>query len=87
MADRRFTDLELERTLAGDLPEERAIAIAAQATEADKARLAELEAEHAAFMGSIDLDNEVRRIQQRIERQQHEVKRPFWRVPTEAVAK
>ena len=43
--ERRFTDLELERSLAGDLsPARSSAALAAEATAADKARLAELEA-------------------------------------------
>jgi hypothetical protein len=64
MAERHFTDLELERKLAGDL----ARPFDAEATDADKARLGELEQEHAAFLSSIDVDAEVRRIQQRVER-------------------
>src|SRR5688572_24282599 len=64
MADRRFTDVELERQLAGDLPADRAFD--SQATAADRSRLAELRAEHEAFLRSVDVDNEVRRIQQRV---------------------
>ncbi len=68
MADRRFTDLELERSLAGDLSPARTTALSAEATPADRARLAELEAEHAAFLGSVDVELEVRRIEQRAAR-------------------
>jgi hypothetical protein len=64
MADRRLTDLELERWLAGDLPEPRRRA----ATDADRSRLEELRAEHAAFLGSIDLGAELRAIDQRVAR-------------------
>ena len=67
MADRTFTDLELERSLAGDLPPARMTAIETQSTDADRARLAELAAEHAAFLATVDVDAEVRRIQQRVE--------------------
>lgn len=63
MAERRFTDLELERSLAGELQ------LDTSASEADRARLAELRAGHAAFMASVDLDNEVKRIQQRVARE------------------
>jgi len=44
MADRRFTDVELERSLAGDLPAARAQLVERDATDADRARLAELRA-------------------------------------------
>ena len=85
MADRRFTDLELERQLAGDLPADRAFD--AQATDADRARLAELRAEHEAFLRSVDVDNEVKRIQQRVARAAPE-KRVWWRwlVPASTLA-
>jgi hypothetical protein len=85
MADRRFTDLELERQLAGDLPADRAFE--AQATDADRARLAELRAEHEGFLRSVDVDNEVKRIQQRVARAAPE-KRAWWRwlVPASALA-
>lgn len=87
MADRRFTDLELERQLAGDLPADRAFETTA--TDADRARLAELRAEHEAFMRSVDVDNEVRRIQQRVARAAPEpAARRWWRwlVPASALA-
>lgn len=85
MADRRFTDVELERQLAGDLPADRGFE--QQATDADRARLAELRAEHEAFLRGIDIDNEVRRIQQRVVRAAPE-KRAWWRwlVPASALA-
>jgi hypothetical protein len=72
MAERKLTDLELERELAGDLPAARI----AEATDADRARLAELRAESEAFLRSVDVDMEVRRIQQRVERAKPE--RPAW---------
>ena len=50
MADRQFTDLELERSLAGDLSPARTAALAAEATDADRARLAELAREHAEYL-------------------------------------
>lgn len=90
MADRRFTDLELERQLAGDLPADRAFD--AQATAADRARLAELRAEHEAFLRSVDVDNEVRRIQQRVansaaDSRQEKTKNWWkWLVPASALA-
>ncbi len=78
MADRKFTDLELERSLVGDLSAERASALALEATEADKIRLGELEAEHASYLEGIDVDHEVHRIIQRTERYKPEPRRPFW---------
>jgi hypothetical protein len=78
MAERRFTDLELERSLVGDLSAARASALATEATEADKQRLGELETEHAAFLQSVDVEAEVRRIEQRSERYKPEARRPFW---------
>lgn len=78
MADRKFTDLELERSLIGDLSPARADALAVEATEADKLRLTELAKDHAAFLGSVDVDAEVRRIEQRAERYKPEPRRPFW---------
>lgn len=85
MAERRFTDLELERQLAGDLPADRAFDT--QATDADRARLGELRAEHEAFMRTVDVDMEVKRIQQRVARATPE-KRAWWRwlVPASALA-
>lgn len=85
MADRRFTDIELERQLAGDLPASRAFDT--QATDADRARLGELRAEHEAFMRSVDVDNEVKRIQQRVARAAPE-KKVWWKwlVPASALA-
>ena len=68
MADRTLTDLELERQLAGDL----AAARFAEATDADRARLVELRAEHEAFLRSVDVDMEVKRIQQRVARAEPE---------------
>jgi len=78
MAERRFTDVELERSLAGDLSPARAAALAAEATPADKARLAELEREQAEYLRGIDVEAEVRRIEQRAERYKPEARRPWW---------
>jgi hypothetical protein len=73
---RNLTDLELERELAGDLPSARM----AEATDGDRARLAELRAESEAFLRSVDVDMEVKRIQQRVERAKPEKrdKAPAW---------
>lgn len=62
MADRQLTDLEIERLLAGDVPPARAAELEAKATAADRARREELAAEHAAFLGTLDVDAEVRAI-------------------------
>jgi len=80
MAERNFTDVQLERHLAGELAID-------NATDADRTRLGELRAEHEAFLRSVDVDNEVRRIQQRAERAIPE-KRVWWRwmVPAGALA-
>jgi hypothetical protein len=66
MAERTFTDLELERLLANDLPPSRAAEIESKATAADRARLEELRAEHAAFLATVDVDAEVRAIGKRM---------------------
>lgn len=65
MADRAFTDLELERVLAGDLAQTE---LDGKATAADRERLESLRTEHAALMSSIDVDAEVRAIGRRMER-------------------
>jgi hypothetical protein len=62
MADRQLTDIELERLIAGDFPAPRAAELEAKATSADIARREELRAEHAAFLGTVDVDAEVRAI-------------------------
>jgi hypothetical protein len=62
MADRSLTDLELERWLAEDLPEARR----RTATAADRRRLDELRAEHAALLGTLDLGAELRAIDRRL---------------------
>jgi hypothetical protein len=82
--DRKLTDLELERELAGDLPAARM----AEATGADRARLAELRAEGEAFLRSVDVDMEVKRIQQRVARAKPEKSPAWWRwlVPAGALA-
>src|SRR3569833_3092593 len=78
MAARRFTDVELERSLAGDLSPARAAALASEATPADKARLAELERDQAEYLRGIDVEAEVRRIELRAERYKPEARRPWW---------
>ena len=82
-ADRKLTDLELERHLAGDLPEPRF----ALATDGDRARLGELRAEGEAFLRTVDVDMEVKRIHQRVERMTP-AKRSWlrWFVPSGALA-
>jgi hypothetical protein len=88
MAERRFTDVELERSLAGDLSPARAAALAAEATTADKARLAELERDQAEYLRGIDVDAEVRRIEQRAERYKPEPRRAWlrWLLPLGTLA-
>jgi hypothetical protein len=83
VAERKLTDVELERELAGDLPAARM----GEATAADRARLGELRAESEAFLRSVDVDLEVKRIQQRVERAKPEP-RAWWRwlVPAGALA-
>lgn len=61
MADRALTDLELERWLAGDLPDERMRA----ATADDRARLEQLRAEHAGWLAGVDVGDELRAIRRR----------------------
>lgn len=78
MADRAFTDLELERVLAGDLaPGE----LDGKATPADRERLEALRTEHAALMSSIDVDAEVRAIGRKMERLEPEPRKlaTWWR--------
>ncbi len=65
MAERAFTDLELERVLAEDLP---ASELDGKATAADRQRLDELRAEHQAFLATVDVDAEVRAIGRKIEK-------------------
>lgn len=62
MVDRSFTDLELERFIAGDLPAARAAELEAKATAADRTRLDELRTEHQAFLAEVDVAAEVRAI-------------------------
>lgn len=71
MADRKYTDLQLERSLAGDLTLD-------GATPADTARLEELRAENAAFLATVDVDAEVRRIQARLPEPEKKAA-PWWR--------
>ncbi len=82
---RTLTDIELERHLAGELPAARFAA----ATDADRTRLGELRADAEAFLRSVDVDMEVRRIQQRIERSRpQETSKSWlrWFVPASALA-
>jgi hypothetical protein len=60
----------------------------AEATDGDRARLAELRAESEAFLRSVDVDMEVKRIQQRVERAKPEKSPAWWRwlVPAGALA-
>jgi hypothetical protein len=76
MADpeRALGDLELERWLADDLPAARIAA----ATAADRARLDELRAEHAAFLAGVDVGGEVRAIRRRAGAPARRVARPWW---------
>ncbi len=71
MAERQLTDLELERWIAGDVPAARAAELEAKATDADRARREELAAEHAAFLGTVDVDAEVRAIGKRMTRMEN----------------
>ncbi len=61
MADRAYTDLELERSLAGELD----LDLERRATAADRARLDQLRTHHAAFLDGVDLDAEVTAIRRR----------------------
>jgi hypothetical protein len=75
MSERTFTDLELERSLAGDLD------LGNRASDADRARLEQLRVEHAAFLGKLDVDAEVRAIGRRMAKLEHSEARPrkMWR--------
>lgn len=64
MADRALTELELERWLAGALPDERM----RRASDADRVRLDELRAEHAALLAGSDVAAAVRAIERRVVR-------------------
>lgn len=79
MADRAFTDIELERLLADDLPAARVAEIEAKSTAADRARLAELRAEHAAFLASVDVAAEVRGIGKKLATLEPKPRRVWWR--------
>ncbi len=74
MADRQLTDIELERLIAGDYPAARAAELEAKATDADRSRREELQAEHAAFLGTIDVDAEVRAIGRKMKTMEPETK-------------
>jgi hypothetical protein len=78
MADRELSDVELERLLAADLPPRRARELEQRATDADRARLAELRAEHAAYLASVDVAAEVRGIAQRVARMAPAVRPRAW---------
>ena len=81
MADRAFTDLELERLIAEDLPAARVAEIESKATTADRARLDELRAENQAFLAHVDVAAEVRAIGRRMEKMAPEPKKlaSWWR--------
>lgn len=68
MVDRAFTDLELERLIAEDLPAARVAEIESKATPADRARLDELRADNQAFLASVDVAAQVRAIGRRMEK-------------------
>ena len=75
MAERNYTDLQLERALA----EERELA---DLTAGDRARLDELRAENAAFLSTVDVASEAKAIARRAARTKPEPKRavaPWWR--------
>ena len=80
MAERRFSDIELERSLANDLPAQRMKELAARSTDADRLRLEELRTEHREFLSRIDVDAEVRAIGRRAVAMTPEAPtRPWWR--------
>src|SRR5437016_843177 len=66
MAERKFSDLELERMLAGDLSPARASELTRQSTDADRSRLDELRTEHQAYLASVDIADEVRGINRKV---------------------
>jgi len=81
MAERSLTDIELERMIAGDFSATRMAELEAKATAADRTRLDELRAEHAAFFGTVDVDAEVRAIGKKMQKLEPE-KQPrsmWWR--------
>lgn len=82
--DRKLTDIELERHIAGDLSAARY----AEAADGDRARLVELQAEADAFLRSVDVNNEVRRIQQRMPERGAAPKKSWlrWFVPAMGLA-
>jgi hypothetical protein len=79
MADRVFTDLELERLLANDLPASRVAEIESKSTAADRTRLDELRTEHAAFLGTVDVAAEVRAIGKKMKTIEHAPRKVWWR--------
>jgi hypothetical protein len=81
MADRQFTDLELERFLADDLPAARKAEIEATATEADRAQLAVFRAQSEAFLAGVDVAAEVRAIGKKMAKLPAEPRRfaSWWR--------
>jgi len=68
MGERSFTDLELERFIAEDLPVARKAEIEAKATTADRTRLEELRAENQAFLAEVDVAAQVRAIGRKMEK-------------------
>jgi hypothetical protein len=81
MAERKFTDLELERLLADDLPAARKAEIEASATDADRAQLAAFRSESEAFLSQVDVAAEVRAIGRKMEKLPAEPRRfaSWWR--------
>ncbi len=84
MAERKFVDLELERHLAGELRRD----FEREASDADRARLAELRAEHETFLRETDVAAEVAAIHRRAARHAPEPRAPWfrWLVPVGALA-
>jgi hypothetical protein len=81
MAERAFTDLELERLIADDLTAARKAELEARATAADRTRLEELRSEHQAFLAQVDVAAEARAIRQRAAKHEPEPahRAPWWR--------
>lgn len=77
MAERKFTDLELERCLAGDLPAARVAEI--EASPPDRERLEALRAENAAFLGTVDVAAQVRGIGRKLGELTPPRRAPWWR--------
>ena len=79
MADRKLTDVELERYLAGDLSPARVQTLEAAATAADKQRIEELRAQNVAYLEGLDVAAEVRAIGRRMSKLEPPRKLGWWR--------